>query len=67
MTSQPKGHTMTAPTIRATADVTLTGGSGESFAAGDIIPPGNAADYLLSLGLAATDTPTAPAASRKES
>ena len=57
---------MPAPTYSATADVTLTG-TGEQFAAGDSIEPGNTLDYLLSLGLAAITPNPAPAAPRKES
>lgn len=56
---------MTAPTYRATADVTVTG-TGEMFRAGDVVPPGNTLDYLISLGLAAVNPNPAPAA-RKES
>lgn len=66
MTSHSKGATMPAPTYSATADVTLTG-TGEQFAAGDPIEPGNTLDYLLSLGLAAITPNPAPAAPRKES
>lgn len=57
---------MTAPTYRATADVTVTG-TGERFLSGDVVPPGNTLDYLISLGLAAITPDPAPAAPRKES